>query len=197
MTATHSDLLEQLDLRQCECLNASKEHTLRHAIELATRDDPAYFLQSDCDEELLIHISMMQACKISAIKIEGPANSAPSSISIFVNKLGIDFDSAKSEAATQTIQLNPGLVTSSAPPVDLKYVLFQNVRTLSIFVPCNLGDSEETVRTEFLAHKSTLCCSLMVLLARPPQSGHSKVDADWRTDCTCWIETQRGAAKRC
>jgi hypothetical protein len=146
MTSAHSDLLEQIDLRQCECLNASKEHTLRHALELATREEKGSFLQSDCDEELLIHITMMQACRISAIKIEGPADAAPSSMLLFVNKIGLDFDSAKSEAPTQTIPLTSAAVSSSAPPVELRYVLFQNVQTLSIFVPGNLGDTEETVR---------------------------------------------------
>ena len=48
--ATKADLLEHLELPQCECLNASKEHTLRHCIEAATRDDPETYLQSDCDE---------------------------------------------------------------------------------------------------------------------------------------------------
>jgi len=146
MTSTHSDLLEQIDLRQCECLNASKEHTLRHAMEMATCDDPACFLQSDCDEELLIHITMMQACRISAIRLEGPADAAPSSISLFVNKIGLDFDSAKSEAATQIIPLSKASVSNTSKPVELRYVLFQSVQTLSIFVPANLGETEETVR---------------------------------------------------
>ena len=58
-----ADLLEMLELPQCECLNASKEHTLRHCIEAATRDDPGSFLQSDCDEELLMCATL--ACIIS------------------------------------------------------------------------------------------------------------------------------------
>eukprot|EP00965_Chrysotila_dentata_P215151 6188588-Pleurochrysis_carterae.AAC.8 len=56
-----SDLLEQLELPQCECLNQSKEHPLKHCISAEARDDPTLQLRSDCDEELLIHLKFMQA----------------------------------------------------------------------------------------------------------------------------------------
>ena len=54
MAATREDLNQCLETPQCECLNASKEHTLRHAIDLESRGDPSSFLQSDCDEELMM-----------------------------------------------------------------------------------------------------------------------------------------------
>ena len=41
---------------------------------------------------------------------------------------------------------------STSKPVELRYVLFQNVQTLSIFVPANLGETEKTVRREALPH---------------------------------------------
>ena len=52
---------------QCECLNASKEHTLRHCLEENTRDDPEYYLQSDCDEELLLHLRFMSKSVLVAV----------------------------------------------------------------------------------------------------------------------------------
>jgi hypothetical protein len=51
-TLPADDLLEHIELRQCECLNASGEHTLRHCLEQGLRDQPTLFLQSDCDEEV-------------------------------------------------------------------------------------------------------------------------------------------------
>jgi hypothetical protein len=145
-TIPADDLLEHIELPQCECLNASATHTLRHCLEQGSRDQPTLFLQSDCDEELLISLAFRQPVRISSIRIEGPAEQAPETIKLFVNKLGLDFDSAKSEAATQTLSLSAADVSQEgAKPVDLRFVLFQNVSRLTIFAPANLGGGEETV----------------------------------------------------
>mmetsp|Transcript_28299 Transcript_28299/g.61949 ORF Transcript_28299/g.61949 Transcript_28299/m.61949 type:complete len:179 (+) Transcript_28299:104-640(+) len=145
-----SDLLEQLELPQCECLNQSKEHPLKHCISAEARDDPTLQLRSDCDEELLIHLKFMQNARISHIKFEGPAESAPSSVRLFVNKIGLDFDTAKSEAPTQELTLAPKDVTPDAPPTELRYVLFQNVSTLSLFIGGNQGDEEQTALSKLV-----------------------------------------------
>ena len=74
------DLLDQLELPQCECLNMATDHTLRHCIEAEQRVNSETYLESDADEELLITLKFMQAVKISAIMIaavEGDADSAP------------------------------------------------------------------------------------------------------------------------
>jgi len=58
----------------------------------------------------------VQAVRIFAIRMEGPAgleSCAPSKLALFVNKSGLDFDSAATEAATQTIDL------SANPQADL------------------------------------------------------------------------------
>ena len=99
-----ADLLEQVELPQCTVLNASSDHTLRHALDAESRDDPSKFLESDADEELLIHITFMQAVKISHLHIAGvDGATAPSGVRLFVNKVGLDFDSAKSDKPTQEL----------------------------------------------------------------------------------------------
>jgi hypothetical protein len=140
-----ADLLEHLEVPQCTCLNAHADHTLRHAIEVDSRDDITRFLESDADEELLIHLQFMQAVKISHVNIEAvDATSAPSGIRLFVNKVGLDFDSARSDKPTQEFTYTESDVTTGSKPTELRYVLFQKVQTLGIFVPGNLGDEEVT-----------------------------------------------------
>jgi hypothetical protein len=46
-------------------------------------------------------------------------------VRLFANKLGLDFDSAKSEAATQELALSAADVAAGAKAVDLRFVLFQ------------------------------------------------------------------------
>ena len=65
MAATREDLAQALETPQCECLNAAKEHTLRHAIDVEFREDPATFLQSDCDEELMMCAAPQPSCSWS------------------------------------------------------------------------------------------------------------------------------------
>mmetsp|Transcript_4875 Transcript_4875/g.14950 ORF Transcript_4875/g.14950 Transcript_4875/m.14950 type:complete len:132 (-) Transcript_4875:117-512(-) len=119
---SHYDLFEQLELPQCECLNAAKDHTLRSAL---TPSDEG-FLQSDADEELLISLRFMQAVRLSAIVVAGPAASAPSELRIFANPPApLDFDSGRSNAPTQTLPLTPADVAREGRPVELRFVHFQ------------------------------------------------------------------------
>ena len=69
------DLLDQLELPQCTCLNASSDHTLRHALDAETRDTATAYLESDADEELLITLKFMSAVRISGLVI-GAADDA-------------------------------------------------------------------------------------------------------------------------
>ena len=40
------DLLDQIEMPQCHCLNASNEHTLRHALEVRLRPAHTFFSQN-------------------------------------------------------------------------------------------------------------------------------------------------------
>ena len=40
------DLLDQIEMPQCQCLNASNEHTLRHALEVRLRPAHTFFSQN-------------------------------------------------------------------------------------------------------------------------------------------------------
>ena len=102
------------------------------------------------DEELLLHITFMQAVRISAIKLEGPSDQAPASLRLFSNRMGIDFETAKDEEPTQELFLSAAAVSPSSRPLDMRFVKFQNVTTLSIFVPSNLGGGEETVISKLI-----------------------------------------------
>lgn len=163
-----ADLAEQFETPQCHCMNEKTEHNLRHCIDVDARESAATYLESDADEELVIHLKFMSAVKVSAIRIEGiNADSAPSSVRLFVNHTNLDFDSAKDEKPTQEIALRPSDVApGAAHHVETRFVLFQNVSTLSIFVAGNHGDEE-----------CTAIKSLMVL-GEPIQQAGLKRSAD-------------------
>ena len=62
---------------------------------------------------------------------------------LFVNKVGLDFDSAKSDKATQELTLSKGQV-AAGERVELRFVNFQGVQELGIFVGSNQDDAETT-----------------------------------------------------
>ena len=143
---SYDDLIEQIELPQCQCLNAASEHTLRHCLEAEQREEAGTYLESDADEELLITLKFMQAVRISGLIVStasGSADSAPKNLKLFVNKVGLDFDSARSDKCVQEVELTKSEVVGGAR-VELRFVNFQGVQELGIFVGSNQGDEELT-----------------------------------------------------
>lgn len=120
----------------------------------------------------------MQQVKISGIMIgavAGDVESAPSEVKLFVDKVGLDFDSAKDEKATQEIKLEKADVTTCARK-ELRFVNFQRVQTLGIFIPGNLGGDEITKIGKLAILGETIMHSG---LKRSAAEQESSSKADW------------------
>lgn len=96
---------QQMDLNvfitknQCECLNESDDHPLAHAF-----TSGGGYLQSDCDEQLILSVTFNQAVKIHSIKLKAPEKLGPKTLKLFINQpRTIDFDQAESCTAVQDI----------------------------------------------------------------------------------------------
>ncbi|XKL64153.1 hypothetical protein PGB90_004239 [Kerria lacca] len=128
---------------QCEALNEADDHSLLPFLENANS-----YLESDCDPQLIISLAFTQAVKVHSLKIKAPANSGPKVIKLFINLPNtIDFDAAMSNIPTQELELTPKDLEGI--PVNLRYVKFQNVQNLQIFVKDN-QNNEETTRIDKL-----------------------------------------------
>lgn len=135
------DLVTFITKSQCECLNGSDDHTLEHAL---TADDG--FLQSDCDEQLIISITFNQAVKIHSLRIKAPIDKGPKNLRIFINQLRtLDFDLADSYTSVQDLQLKPEDLEGNL--INLRFVKFQNVQNVQFFIKDNQsgGDITEIV----------------------------------------------------
>lgn len=129
---------------QCECLNESDDHALLPFLENANR-----YLESDCDPQLIISLAFTQPVKVHSLKVKAPASNGPKNIKLFINLPNtIDFDDATNNTATQEVELTPKDLEGNV--VNLRFVKFQNVQNLQIFVKDNQGD-EETTRIDSLA----------------------------------------------
>ncbi|KAJ6353899.1 hypothetical protein OIU76_002839 [Salix suchowensis] len=136
------DLLDFIDFSGVECLNQSTSHSLSNAIKQGYREDDGLILESDADEQLLIHIPFNQVIKLHSIAIKGPEEDGPKTVKLFSNKEHMGFSNVNDYPPSDTVVLSPD--TLKGKPVVLKYVKFQNVRSLAIFIEDNQSESEIT-----------------------------------------------------
>ncbi|KAK7466606.1 hypothetical protein BaRGS_00037329 [Batillaria attramentaria] len=135
----HMDLSSFVSKAECECLNESDEHPFTHA--LASKGG---FLESDCDEQLIMNIGFSQAMKIHSLRLEAPADKGPKTVKIFINQpRTLDFDQADSMAPVQQVDLTPDDLKEGSM-IPLKFVKFQNVQSITLFVRDNQGGTETT-----------------------------------------------------
>jgi hypothetical protein len=124
----------------CECLNEADDHTLEHAL-----TSGGGFLASDVDEQLIVNLAFNQAVKIHSLKLKAPLKHGPKKIKLFINQpITLDFDAATNTAAVQEIEVSPkDLETGNL--INLRFVKFQNVQTLTFFIVDNQSGDEKTV----------------------------------------------------
>lgn len=135
----HMDLSSFINKSECECLNESDDHPMTHALTAK-----GGFLESDCDEQLIINIGFSQAVKIHSMKLEAPEENGPKTIKVFINQpTTLDFDRADSMEPVQQLQLTVEDLKEGGI-IPLKFVKFQNVQNVTVFVRDNQTGTETT-----------------------------------------------------
>lgn len=137
----YTDLKQFFLSSGCNCLNESDDHTHANVF-----DNNETYLESDCDEQLILSITFSQAVKIHSMKINAPSDGkGPKTIKLFVNQpSSVDFDQAERMEGVQKIDLTEEDIDGNKI-IPLRFVKFQNVTNLVIFVANNQGDEETTV----------------------------------------------------
>ncbi|GAA5887258.1 hypothetical protein JCM6882_002465 [Rhodosporidiobolus microsporus] len=142
-----SVLSAAIDQSQVHCLNESSDHTLKHLL----RGGGDKYLESDADEQLLLQIPLNQAVKLRALRFStfpSASQFAPKTLRLFVNQPSVDFDSGEAMEPAQELVLDEEQAKGTKS-VELRFVRFQNVNHLSIFVVDNQG-SEDVTRIDKL-----------------------------------------------
>jgi len=139
----HTDINEFITLNQVDCLNQQEEHKVGNIF-----NNNNTYLESDVDEQLLISIPFKQAVKIHSIKLVAEdMEHAPMTIKIYANRLNIGFDETDSIEETQSINLSKTDYEKN-DIIPLRFVKFQNITNIVLFVKDNLGDEETTIIKE-------------------------------------------------
>ncbi|KAJ1504956.1 Thioredoxin-like protein 1 [Coelomomyces lativittatus] len=134
----YSDISIHLNLTQADCLNQKQNKSIQNLLR------EKGILESDVDEQLLITIAFNQAVKLHSIKFfQEEFETAPKRIKLFVNRTSMGFDEADSIEPVQTLDLTKNDFEETQATV-LRFVKFQSVNILTIFVENNQSNGEIT-----------------------------------------------------
>lgn len=92
------DLTTFVQKADSECLNEADDHPFAHCL------TSGGYLQSDCDEQLILYLTFNQAVKIHSLKFKAPATIGPKNVRLFINQpRTLDFDQAESSVSVQDL----------------------------------------------------------------------------------------------
>ncbi|KAM0854975.1 hypothetical protein ACQ4PT_050069 [Festuca glaucescens] len=137
------DLVDFIDWTGVECLNQDPAHPIANAFKQGYREDDGLHLASDSDEQLLIYIPFMQVIKLHSVLFKGPEEEGPKSVKLFSNKEHMGFSNVNDFPPSDSVDLSSSHLLESKP-VTLKYVKFQNVRSLTMFIEDNQSGADIT-----------------------------------------------------
>ncbi|KAH6660627.1 thioredoxin [Truncatella angustata] len=160
----YSDISDIVDVRGLELLNADSEFSVRT---LFNKPKPAGlgksssedkdWVESDTDEQLLLFVPFNSAVKLHTLQITSlPPNAEddddedeipvrPKTIKLFTNRPhNLGFDEADDIQPTQEIEIQEGdWNANGTASISLRFVRFQNISSLVLFVVDGDGDSEK------------------------------------------------------
>ena len=88
----------------------------------------------------MITIAFKSTTKVHSFQIDAPDDDrAPKGVKLFVNCKTLGFDDAESRPAEQELELTPEQFGSR---IELRFVKFQSVQTLTFFIHSNQGDGD-------------------------------------------------------
>ncbi|KAG7386588.1 Thioredoxin-like protein 1 [Phytophthora pseudosyringae] len=136
----YGDLKEAISTKDCYCLNEDPSKPFRNVF----MGDETLVLKSDADEQLMLYIEFQDTVKVFSLNIQAPqGEEAPRVVKLFVNRPNLGFSDATDVEPTQTIELtDEDLLPEN--DVELRFVKFQRVKNVTVFVEENNG-AEETV----------------------------------------------------
>ncbi|KAF5191802.1 Thioredoxin-like protein [Thalictrum thalictroides] len=148
------DLLDFIDWTGVECLNFKPNKTIANALKQGYREDDGLSLESDADEQLLIYIPFTQVVKLHSINIKGPEEEGPRTVKLYANKEHMGFSNVNDYPPSDTAIFSSENLKGK--PVTLKYVKFQSVRSLTIFIEDNQGSVDNTLVQKIAFYGSTV-----------------------------------------
>ncbi|KAK4229151.1 PITH domain-containing protein [Podospora fimiseda] len=159
----YTDITQHIEVNRTELLNVDNqtggvrvlfESSKPSALSKSTTTKKDW-VESDTDEQLMLFLPFQAMLKLHTIQLtslpptdddDDEAPTRPRTIKLFINKThNLDFDEAEDMAATQQIELSgKDWNAEGTASIPLRYVKFQNINSLVLFVVDGESDSEKT-----------------------------------------------------
>ncbi|KAJ1954937.1 hypothetical protein EC988_002158 [Linderina pennispora] len=135
----HADITSTVIATQSECLNQNDDFPLANVFKA---DDSV--LESDVDEQMVLHVVFNQPVKLHSLMLKcAELERAPRTLRLFANRSDVGFDDAEQGSETQAVEMTEEIYQKGGV-VGLRFVRFQNVHSLSVFIEDNLGGGDVT-----------------------------------------------------
>ena len=139
-TGQNIDLSGHISTSECYARNVSPRFPMTNLFIGDTR----LGCKSDADEQIIIHVAFNTFVKVHSIKftefnLGSEPESAPTTVKLFVNRCNLGFEDVDDVDATQTIELTPEDLREGGEALLLKFVKFQRVSSITIFIEDNDG----------------------------------------------------------
>ena len=137
----NKSLYNYIDRDRIECYNANHLHPVSNCIKPFSERHNNLYLESDCDEQLLIKIPFISTVNINSMSINGNYNFSPSIVKLYKNLNVLSFDDIIDNEIREkkTIEINNDPLYDLTYP--LKAIKFNNISEIVIYIPENYGES--------------------------------------------------------
>lgn len=134
------DLSVMFDKSECYARNESSQFPMENLFIGDTR----LGCKSDTDEQLILHLAFREPVKIASVKLTEFNRGAepdinPTTVHIYANRTNIGFEDVDDVEPTQTIEITAADLKESSDPILLKFVKFQRVRNITLYIEENAG----------------------------------------------------------
>eukprot|EP01083_Nonionella_stella_P281577 958095_1 len=134
------NLSEKLDKTACYARNENSAYPWSNLF----IGDSRLGMQSDADEQLIIHLTFQEFVKVKSIKfMEWNKGASPDmnpvTVHIHVNRNNLGFEDIEDVDPAQSFTLTSGDLQEFSDAIDLYYVKFQRVKSLTFFIEDNAG----------------------------------------------------------
>lgn len=134
------DLSVKFDKTECYARNESSQFPMENLF----IGDSRFGCKSDADEQLILHFAFQENVKVHSIKFTefnrgSDPDSNPVTVKLFVNRVNLGFEDVDDVEPTQIIELTEADLKENADPILLKFVKFQRVKSITLFIEDNAG----------------------------------------------------------